>query len=246
MSARSFDALGFDPAPGVVPTAEEMARTLREITRSLGDVDSVARSEAGGPWQGKAADTYRGLMSAEFAPRLSETYTAFSAASRALDRWVLDLADHQERAARLEREAAEARQRIASAASALDGLPEAPGADADRSERDAWDRQHQAASSTQTSARGELDAILARARTLAAEATESARSAAGALDTAMRAAPDEPGLFDKIGKAFKDVAPFLSDVVEYVKDDWWDLLHQIASIAAVVLAVAALLVPGVG
>lgn len=238
-----YEALGFDPAPGEVDNGQAMARTLREVTRALAEIDQVVHGRGDQEWRGRAAEAYQDLMAEEFAPRIREAYQSFSVAARALDLWVGDLASFQARAAALEQEADAARQGIAAVWSSLDGLGAAP----PDPEQAVEHRSRRAdLESALRSRQNELDGILTRARALAEEASRSASSTAGALDTAMRAAPDAPGLFDLLSDIVADVGEFLGDVIEFVKDNWWDILHKLVAVAVVVLAVAALLVPGVG
>ncbi|GAA1934434.1 putative T7SS-secreted protein [Nocardioides marmoribigeumensis] len=242
----TYPALGFDPAPGEVGPGRDMARTLRDVTHALGEVAHLVRGDGQAQWVGKAADAYRDLMSADFAPRITEAHEAFSTASRALDHWVESLDGYQSRARALEREAEEARRRLDAASASLDGLGAKPTGDADAQARDHWQDRHQALSAARGARQDELEQVLARARSLAEEVTHSAVTAAGALDTAMKAAPDEPGFWDKLKDVVEDVTTFLGDVIEFVKDNWWDILHKIVAVAAIVLAIAALFVPGAG
>lgn len=240
----TYAALGFDPAPGDVSSGTGMARTMRDVTHALGEIRAVVRGDSEQDWKGRAADAFRDLMSEDFSPRIDEAYESFSVASRALDRWVLDLDVFQARAAALEREAEAARERVQSASAALSGMGEAPSGGGDQ--RQEYDDRRSGLQTSLSSHQGELDDILARARALADEASTSAETTAGALDTAMRAAPDEPGLWDKLTDIVADIGEFLGDVLEFVRDNWWDILHKLVAVAALVLAVAALLVPGVG
>lgn len=241
--SRSFDALGFDPAPGDLGPGHEMARTMREVARTLGEIDAVVHGEGDQQWRGQAAEAFRSLMGEDFAPRIREAHLSFSAASRALDGWVGSLAGFQARAAALEAQAERARADLARNGDALAGLgPVPPDPDAAR-EHEA--RRGQLDSAVRTS-RTELDEVLRQARSLAEEASTSAATTAAALDTAVRAAPDEPGLWDKLTDVVADIGTFLADVIEFVRDNWWDILHKLVAVAVVVLAVAALLVPGVG
>lgn len=239
----SFEALGFDPAPGDSGRGQQMARRLREAANALGEMDGVLGGTGDDQWDGKAAAAFYGLVDEDLRPRVTEAYQSFSGASRALDRWLIDLDDFQSRAQVLEVEAREARESAQSAQSELAGLTK-PDGDADDAVQDEFDRvkgEHQLALDNQ---QGALDAVLRRARALAEEANASASTTAGALETAMDVAPDEPGLLDRLGGALQDIGEFLGDVIEFVKDNWWDILHKIVNIAATVLAIASLFFPG--
>ena len=56
----------------------------------------------------------------------------------------------------------------------------------------------------------------------------------------MKVAPDEPGLLDRIGGALEGIGEFLGDVIEFVKDNWWDILHKLVNLAATVLSIASI------
>ena len=193
-------------------------------------------------WEGKAATEFRALMSDEMRPRVEDAYLSFSEASRAFDRWLNDLDDFQRRADLLEQEAERARESMTLAQSLLDGLGDPPeGGDKTAADRYHDDKTRHA--SALSSSQGDLDDVLRRARLLADEASGSSQTAAGALHTAMKAAPDEPGLWDRFTDALADLGDLLADCMEFIKDNWWDLLHKLVSITASVLAIASLFCP---
>jgi hypothetical protein len=236
----TYEALGFDPAPGDPDRGQDMARRLREATNALGQMESALAGTGDSQWDGQAAAAFYGLVDDELKPRVTEAHQSFSSASRALDKWLVDLDDYQTRARALELEAQTAREDLAAAQSSVDALGEAP---TDPVKREEHDRKAGERGDALTGSRSALDDILARADALASEASASASTTAGALDTAMKVAPDEPGLLDRIGHALEGIGEFLGDVVEFVKDNWWDLLHQLVNIAATVLSVASLFFP---
>src|SRR4029078_3596685 len=128
-------------------------------------------------------------------PRIEEAWSSFDTASRALDRWVLDLRSFQSRADALEIEAEQARQEMASAQTALAGMGDKPH---DPDKAATFTQQQNARQSALSGKQAALDDVIARAHTLADETPTSATTTAGALQTAMDAAPDEPGLWDRI------------------------------------------------
>ncbi|MPZ94756.1 MAG: hypothetical protein GEU96_07515 [Propionibacteriales bacterium] len=237
----TFDALGFNPAPGSQSQGEVMASRLRAATEALGNINDVLSGTGNQEWEGKTAVAFRGLVKEDLQPRIQEAYESFGTASRALDRWLRDLDGFQSRADALEREAEAARADVAAAQSTVDGMGDAPKDDpAAKKEYDKTVGENNAAV---TSSQSTLDGIIARANTLAGESSDSAATTAGALDTAMKAAPDEPGLWDRITGALEDIGEFLGDVVEFVKNNWWDLLHKLVNITATVLSIASLFCP---
>ncbi len=236
----SYSALGFDPAPGDTSTGGEMATTLRNVTHALEQVKNVVSGTGDQHWEGQTAEAFRGLMAEDLKPRIEEAWSSFDTASRALDRWVVDLGSFQSRADALEIEAEQARQEMASAQTALAGMGDKPD---DPDKAATFTQQQNARQSALSGKQAALDDVIARAHTLADEATTSATTTAGALQTAMDAAPDEPGLWDRITGAIEDIGAFLGDVIEYVKENWWNLLHQLVHICANVLAIASLFFP---
>lgn len=239
----TYDALGFDPAPGEVARGREMTRRLRSATQALAEMDRVVRGTGSDAWEGKAAHAFYGLVESDLRPRVSEAYQSFDAATRALERWVEGLGGYQARARALEVEAEQARADLTAAQAAYDGIGDPPTGDIDPADRREYDDKKTRHEGAVERHQGALDSIVRRARALADEATASATTAAGALETAAKVAPDEPGLWDKISDVFEDIGEFLTDVVEYVRDNWWDLLHRLVSITASVLAIASLFCP---
>jgi hypothetical protein len=127
---------------------------------------------------------------------------------------------------------------VASRQASLDGFDDKP----DGAPKN-WDDDKTRAQALLDAGNGALDDVIARAITLKGEVDESARTTISALESAKDVAPDEPGLWDRITDAIGDIGEFLGDVVEFVKDNWWNLLHQLVSICATVLAVASLFCP---
>lgn len=191
----SRSALGFDPAPGDTSQGQDMATTLRNVTNALEQIKNVVSGTGDQHWEGKTAESFRGLMSEDLKPRIEDAWQSFDTASKALDSWVLDLGSFQSRADALEIEAEHARQDISAAETTLNGMGDKP----DDPAKAATFADKQTANQDALSGKqAVLDDIIARAHTLAGEATDSATTAAGALQTAMDAAPDEPGLWDRI------------------------------------------------
>lgn len=236
----TYDALGFDPAPGDTSRGQDMARKLRSATRALEQMDAVVSGTGDQDWQGLAAEAFGDLVASDLKPRVREAFESFTEASTALDTWLEDLKVFQDRATALEQEAQAARAALASAQSEADGLgdaPDDPDAAADH------DAEVSAAEGRVASRSGALQEIIGRANLLAEEATASASYTAGKLQKAGKAAPNKPGLWDRISGALEDLGDLLGDIVEFVKDNWWDLLHRLVNITATVLSIAAIFVP---
>ena len=241
-NTMNYENLGFDPAPGDPDRGREMSRKLRQATNALAQMEDALSGTGNNDWEGRAATAFYGLVDDDLRPRVKDAYQSFSTASRALDRWLIDLEDYKGRADKLEIEAEDARRNLSSAQTSLTGLGEAPKDDPEA--LTVFQKQKTTHGDSVTDNQGVLDDVIRRARSLAGEASISATTTAGALKTAMDVAPDEPGLFDKIGDALEGIGEYLGDVIEFVKDNWWDLLHQLVSICATVLSIASIFFPG--
>lgn len=237
----SYESLGFNPAPGDPGRGQDMARKLRLATNALAQMEDTLSGTGDNDWEGRSATAFYGLVDDDLKPRVIEAHQSFSTASRALDRWLIDLEDFKRRADGLELEAEQARQNVTAAQSSLTGLGSAPTDDPEA--LTAFEQSKTTKGNSVTDNQAVLDDIIRRARSLAGEASISASTTAGALETAMDVAPDEPGLFDKIGDSLEGIGQFLGDVVEFVKDNWKDLLHQLISITATILAIASIFFP---
>jgi hypothetical protein len=236
----AFPALGFDPAPGDPGRGEDLARTLHHVTAALGEVHDVVSGTGSQRWEGRAADEFRHLMSKELRPRITTAYQSFAQASRGFERWLQELDGFQRRARALEQEAEQHRAGLEHASSALAGLGDRP---TDTSAGAAYDDRKAAHEAAARRSEAALEDVRRRARALAGEATHSATVAADLLHVAMDAAPNEPGLWDRLTDAVSSVGDFLGDCLEYIKDNWWNLLHRLVSVTATVLAVASLFCP---
>lgn len=237
----NYENLGFDPAPGDPDRGQEMVRKLRQATNALAQMEDALSGTGTNDWEGHAATAFYGLVDDDLKPRVKDAHQSFSNASRALDRWLINLEDYKGRADQLEIEAEVARRNVSSAQTSLAGLGAAPKDDPEALK--VFEKQKTTRGDSVTDNQGVLDDVIRRAHSLAGEASISATTTAGALKTAMDVAPDEPGLFDKIGDALEGIVEFLGDVIEYVKDNWWDLLHQLVSICATILSIASIFFP---
>ncbi len=124
MGVRSFDALGFDPAPGDVAPTGDAAETIRGVVEALSEVEGVRAGERDGRWEGKAAEAFRNSVADELTPRVQRALSSFSEAAEALRQWVGQLESFQGRAQRLEERAREARDDLRAAQRSLDALPQ--------------------------------------------------------------------------------------------------------------------------
>lgn len=103
---RSFEVLGFHPAPGDLVAVESIIDGLRAVVADLAEVDTVVRTDSSG--QGTVVEALNESLREDFGPRLEQVMHELDAAARALQIWHDSLADYQLRAAALEDEAATA------------------------------------------------------------------------------------------------------------------------------------------
>ncbi|GAA4117281.1 hypothetical protein GCM10022215_17740 [Nocardioides fonticola] len=239
-----YPHLGFDPVASDETTAAEVAGRLRTTVDRLAEVDAVLSGTGDQQWVGRTAEAFRDSVRDELRPRVHDALTSFQQASRAFDRWVDQLPDYRRQADQLEQEALAAARAVSQAGDHLDGL-QPPAADAD----DAARQQHQddasAARTALEARRGELEDILRRAKTLKSTVEHHAGDVAQAFDTAARQAPDEPGLFGKLGEALGNIKDALGAAFDWFMENLAPLIQKLARIVgaiATILAIVAFVV----
>ncbi|MGY2082760.1 hypothetical protein [Blastococcus sp. SYSU DS0539] len=258
MSDR-FPSLGFDPAPGDVAAAGQVAAGVAGAARVLERISAVLTGAADGEWRGSAAVAFRDLMSGEFRPRVETAARSFDEASRALHDWLDTMHAGQRRARALEAEHAAAVRRAAAAhatyaalpAAAVDaGAPPTPEQAAAGTERL---RARAAAGRTAGTADAEVERLAGEARALLAGYEQAGREAAGRLQRAMDIAPAEPGVWSRLAEnvttalaEIEEVADDLRDVLVEVLDACAPLLDLIGDLAGLLGTVCGFLafVPG--
>jgi hypothetical protein len=240
-----YPTLGFDPVASQEAASDEIADELRAAVRRLGEIDDVLNGTGAQRWEGRTAEAFRASVDEELRPRISEAYHSFSAASRAFDRWAAELPSFRRRADALEAEAAQAAQRVSQVSRDLGGITE-PGADADRATRDRYSEDLRQARSALSSAQGELADIVRRAEALRAEVVARAEEVAGTFDTAVRAAPDEPGIFGRIGEVVSEIADKLAQGFDWVMDNLAPILQKLARVVGAVATILAIVAFVVG
>lgn len=239
MTTRTFDALGFDPAPGDAVLTSSTASTARTIASALEEVQNVLNGNGDGEWHGKAAEAFRDSMREELAPRVDEAAESFGTAARALTTWADALPGFQSRADALEREAQEAREQLSNAQGSLDSMSE-PNAESDsNANEDEQAEQRQAAEGRVTDAEGVLAGVISRAEGLQSEVNQLASTTASSLNTAAGVAPDEPGFWESIGNA-------LEGLNDWFWEEFVPVFEALAPWIGLVLAIAASWVPGLG
>lgn len=240
----AYPHLGFDPVASDESSGRAVATRLRTVVHRLEEADAIFTGSGDQAWQGQTAEAFRGTVDDELRPRVTEALESFGVASRALDGWVEALPGYRSRADALETEAREAVAAVDSAASSLAGIQE-PGTDADDDARDAYDRDRTAARTALDRRRGEVEAVLARARSLREEVEQHASDVARAFTTAMNVAPDEPGLLGRIGEALQRIGEVLGEAFDWFMENLAPLIQKLAKVIsalATILAIAAVIV----
>jgi hypothetical protein len=259
MTPRHFPSLGFDPTPGHVPTATQIARGVSDTAGALAEISALLSGAADGEWRGKAAIAFRDLLAEDFRPKVAVAARSFDIASQVLHGWVETMRDAQGRAACLEARHAEAVRAARAARATLAGIPSVAGpltADPTpeelRAERDRL-RARADAGRTVSAADAEVQRLLGQARTLEQTYGEDGRQAAARLQHAMDIAPNEPGfwgrLAEEVGAALEslgDIAAELRDRVVALLEEYAPLLDFIGDIASTLGMLAGFLamIPG--
>ncbi|MEU8714868.1 hypothetical protein [Streptomyces sp. NPDC048663] len=202
-----YPHLGFDPTPGSTDLVRDLHRRLSGCAKEMEKAHAkVGKLMDGSYWEGDAAVAFREQLEGGPLPlNLKNGAHSVDAAARQLDLWAGELGEFQRRARRLDGEAEAAR-------AALRRAQDHEGPASDR------------ADARVAAAQDDLDGVLKRARSLAAEHEETARERARHIGAASRRlAPHEPDTWDRF-------------------TDWLgDNLPDILSACAAVLGVIALL-----
>ncbi|MDX3077925.1 putative T7SS-secreted protein [Streptomyces sp. MI02-7b] len=246
MTTQTYDALGFDPAPGVPASVAQLVTTLSRVGNQLNEAHGTLTrlGKSDGIWEGDAADGFAKKVG-ELPKYLIDGYGSLIDAAHALHRWQSQLTDFQTLAARYEAEAEQARRALASAQSAPDLRLAGRTFDTDAALQDAQRRLDFAVNQVNEATDG-LNTVIKKAQDLLSDHEAAARAAAEAIRKAAERAPDEPGLFDRFLDSLKDlgdrIKDLAADVLDWLKNNA-DLLYKIgdwlgyASAACDVLAV---------
>ncbi|MEU1304072.1 MULTISPECIES: hypothetical protein [Streptomyces] len=228
-----YPHLGLDPAPGDADSVRSLHKKLASCAEVLEETHGlVTRLMDGSCWTGDAAVAFREeLRGGPLALNLRNAAHSLRKAAGQLVRWEGELDDFQRRAGRLDADARDARE-------ALDG---AKGRASQARSAPALTHANAAVAHAQA----DVDAILGRARKLAAEHEEKARHRAAKIHAATRKlAPQEPGFFEKslnwLTDNLPDILSFTAGVIGLVA------LFVVSggTAAAVLLLVAAVLSAG--
>jgi hypothetical protein len=243
---EDFPALGFVPCPGDHSAADEVAKTVRRTAKALVEICQVLHGTGAGDWEGKAAEAFREKFDDEFRPRMDDARDSFSDAATALEDWAEYMARKQAAAVKLEAEAAEVNERLGKSYEKVGKLNDA---DDDKKE----DKEHkdkvQEANRAVNSQELELEELRRKGRTIKKNYQEYGKEIADRLKNAMDIAPNEPGMWDKLGDAIADLGKALADLPGQVGDlladigDWIKSHADWITVAASVIGVIAIFCP---
>ncbi|MGW7076802.1 putative T7SS-secreted protein [Streptomyces sp. NPDC054866] len=229
-----FPALGFCPCPGDLRTAADVSGIVRRTADALCDIAHVLNGTGRGDWKGKAAQAFREQFHDSFRPKVDDAHDSFSQAARSLEDWATYMKEKQEYAEQLEAEAQRAKERAGAAQKAVDGLPPKPGPldiAKDKSHEDRAKRERQEADRSEKekaahTANADLEEIRGRAERLRQSYADEGEAVAGRLKHAMDMAPNEPGFWDKVGKAIGDFADAIDKLDDMILDGIKDFLKE--------------------
>lgn len=173
---------------------------------------------------------------------MQRALSSFSEAADALLQWVGQLESFQGRAQRLEERARAARDDLQAAQLSLDALPQPRYVAEDQSDDAQRDRDR--ARGRVDSAHGVLAGILDEATSLREEVEAAAGDTSHRLDVSASSAPDEPGVFERMGEALSDFGSWISDKFDWFMENVVPIIEAALPYIAFALAVAALFTTG--
>jgi hypothetical protein len=249
MSSQTYDALGFDPAPGVPASLERLVSTLSRVGNELhqahGTLTRLGKSQ--GAWEGDAAAGFAKKVG-ELPKYLSDGHTSLIDAAHALNTWQSQLTDFQSLARSYEHQAEAARRSLKDAQANQDLKLGGQTFDTDAALQDAQRRLDYAVKRV-NAATEDLNGIIGKAQELLSHHDEAAKAAAEAVRRAAEAAPDEPGIFDRfmdalsgLGDKIKNYAGEIADWVKkhadtiYKIGDWLGMAAAACDVLAIVFS----------
>ncbi|AZP19634.1 hypothetical protein EJC51_28330 [Streptomyces aquilus] len=236
-----YPHLGFNPTPGDTDTVRNLYKKLSSCAKTLEDThEIVTKLMDGSYWKGDAAVAFREqLEDGPLQLNLKNAAHSIRKAARQLNGWETELDDFQRRAKKLEQEAKDAQEAVDTAKGHAEKAKNDPDLDGKGNRHDEAKKSLSSANTAVEEAQAELDKIIGKAKALAGEHEEKARSRAGKIrDATEKLAPHEPGWLDELGEWFSenlpDILSFTAGVIGLVA-----LFVATGGVAAAVLLLAA-------
>lgn len=242
---EDFPGLGFVPCPGDHTVADDVAKTVRRTAKALDEICQVLHGTGAGEWKGKAAEAFREKFDDEFRPRMDDARDSFRDAATALEDWAAHMELKQKAAVDLEADAAEVNAQLVKA---YDKVNKLNGDDDLKDAKDHKDKVQDANRSVNTKEL-ELDELRRKGRWMADNYRDYGKDIADRLKNAMDIAPNEPGMWDKLGDAIEGLGKALADLPGQVGDlladvgDWIKSHADWITVAASVVGVIAIFCP---
>lgn len=255
---EDFPALGFVPCPGDHAVADDVAKKVGTTAKALVEICQVLHGTGVGDWKGKAAEGFREKFDDEFRPKMDEARDSFRDAASALTDWADYMKRKQKAAVKLEAEAALVNKALKDAYDKADKLKEAD-AKRDDKKKDSKDHEEKVkeANRAVNTQDLELEELRRRGRRMKKNYQEYGKEIAERLKAAMDIAPNEPGMWDKLGDALENLGKALADlpgklgdvlaeVGEWIKShaDWITVVASVIGVVAIFCPVLAPLAIG--
>jgi uncharacterized protein YukE len=252
----TYPNLGFNPVPGVPADVESLSASVQQAVDSMQESGSLLdqmRDSTSGVWQGDAGDAFREHFNGKLATDLQNAHTSLNTAVGVLKNWHGDLLGFKDTAAKLDQEAAEAKQAVQRADQALQQAQSNPdlqlagqffntqqALQEAQSRIDAAESVLRDAGNAAQNAHGELASVMKRAEELASQHEAMARKYAQELEHATKGlAPHKPGFFSSM---FSDFTHALGAVGNWVKNHI-SVIHSVLSTISAVAGLIALCTP---
>lgn len=247
-TAETYDALGFDPAPGVPASVHQLVTALSGAGKQLHDTEGTLRrlGRPDGAWVGQAASAFA-EKTGVLPKYLRDGHDSLIDAAHALRTWESRLTEFQRLARSYEHEAEVAREALEEAENNPDLGLAGQFFDTDEELRSAQQRLDRATRRV-TETREDLDAIIKKARELSRDHQAAARAAADLIRKASEAAPDESLLdmivdaIEGLGERIKDLAGDLWDWIKkhadtiYEIGDWLGYASALCDVLAIIFS----------
>ncbi|MEV2253142.1 putative T7SS-secreted protein [Streptomyces sp. NPDC050147] len=247
---EDFPALGFVPCPGDHVVADSVAKTVRRTAKALVEICHVLHGTGVGDWEGKAAKAFRETFDDEFRPRMDDARDSFRNAASALEDWAEYMERKQRAAVKLEAEAAVVAKSLKDAYDKADKLNDADDKKKDSKDHEGKVKDANRAVNTQDL---ELEELRSKGRRMQKAYNAYGEEIADRLKSAMDIAPNEPGMWEKLGNAIEDLGEALADLPGQVGEllsavgDWIkehaDWITVVASVVGVIAIFCPVLAP---